>query len=732
MGRNDDKNEIAMRMNSVVPNRRRSDALSVDVMKYSQTDESNELHLRDYLDILVRRKWIVIIFLCSVVLTVAVASYFITPLYNATATIQLKGIKNNLLAFEDAYKGGGNLETQYNIIKSYNLAQRVHASFPADYLIASPASQSLLRSDDEKPQSPLTLGDIKSGLEVIPVKNSDLVKLVFISHDPEFAAKAANAYADEYVNYTRDSKLGPTQSGSMRLEKEVNDMRNKLETSEKKLNQFVASSKHLVSSGTTSSDQNYENLLTKKLSQLSNDLDQATSDRIAKASVYKEIKNSGIDYEVILRNPTIQNLTMDRIKLETEYSKLLKIHKPEYPKMIYLKEEIDKINSTIETEKNKVINTVESDYRLALQKEKSLSQSLDALQKEVNTFQKTMVEFQILNREVTTNRDIYNSLLQRFKEVDISVALTDSDVQIIDRASKPRLPFKPRWIFNLALSIVFGFAGGVFIAFFAEYFDNTVKSEEDISKASRLPLLGKVPSSDSSPKKLLKDNTDHNAAFAEAFRSISTCIQFSNADRPPKKILVTSPIEKEGKTLISTSIAMSLISSHEKGIIIDADLRRPDVHELFDIDNSIGLSSFLAGISEFEGLVKKSPYEGLDVICAGPVPPNPSELLNSTRMKELIEALSTVYDYIIIDSPPVLGMSDSLVLSTVSEGVVVVVKANSTPKEALTQTNYSLRSVNAKMLGVVLNGVEVKKKYAQSSYYSSPYLNSDKDTRKIL
>jgi capsular exopolysaccharide synthesis family protein len=728
MGRNDDKNEIAMRMNSVVPNRRRSDALSVDVMKYSQTDESNELHLRDYLDIIVRRKWIVIIFLCSVVLTVAVASYFITPLYRATATIQLGGIQNNLLSFKDAYEGGSNLETQYNILKSHNLAQRVLASFPADYTISSPASQSFLKQNDEKPKMPVTLGDIRSGLEVVPVKKSDIVNLVFISHDPELASKAANAYADEYVNYTRDSKLGPTQSGSMRLEKEVNDMRNKLETSEKKLNQFVANSKYLYSK----SDQDYENLLTKKLSIISNDLDQASSDRIAKESVFKEIKNSGIDYEVILRNPTIQNLTMDRIKLETEYSKLLKIHKPEYPKMIYLKEEIDKINSSIETEKNKVINTVESDYRLALQKEKSLSQSLDAVQKEVNTFQKTMVKFQILNREVTTNRDIYNSLLQRFKEVDISVALTDSDVQIIDRASKPRLPFKPRWIFNLALSIVFGFAGGVFIAFFAEYFDNTVKSEEDIAKASRLPLLGKVPSSDSSPKKLLKDNTDHNAAFAEAFRSISTCIQFSNADRPPKKILVTSPIEKEGKTLISTSIAMSLISSHEKGIIIDADLRRPDVHELFDIDNSIGLSSFLAGISEFEGLVKKSPYEGLDVICAGPVPPNPSELLNSTRMKELIEALSTVYDYIIIDSPPVLGMSDSLVLSTVSEGVVVVVKANSTPKEALTQTNYSLRSVNAKMLGVVLNGVEVKKKYAQSSYYSSPYLNSDKDTRKIL
>ena len=728
MGRNDNKNEIAMRMKSVVPDRRRGDALSVDVMRHGQTDEGNELHLRDYLEILLRRKWIVVVFMCSVILTVAVASYSIIPLYKATATIQLKGIKNNLLSFENAYEGGSNLETQYNILKSRNMAQRVHLSFPSDYRINSFSSRSLLRSDNKKLQSPVSLGDVMRGMEVVPVKNSDMVNLVFISEDPVFASKAANAYADEYVNYTRDSKLGPTQSGSVRLEKEVDDMRNKLETSEEKLNHFISNSKYLY----TKSDQNFENLLTQKLSKLSNELDQATSDKITKESAFNEIKKEGVDYEIILGNSMIQSLTMDRIKLETEYSKLLKIHKPAYPKMIYIKEEIDKINSTIETEKTKVINTVESDYRLALQKERFLSEALDSVQKEVNVFQRTMVKFQILSREVDTNREIYRSLLQRYKEVDISAALTDSDVQIIDRASVPKGPFKPRWVFNLVLSIVFGFAGGVFLVFFVEYFDNTVKTEEDIAKISRLPMLGKVPSSDNGPKKLLKDNTEHNTAFAEAFRSISTCIQFSNADRPPKQILVTSPIEKEGKTLIATSIAMSLISSQERGVIIDADLRRPDIHELFDIDNSVGLSSFLAGISEFEGLVRKSPYEGLDVICAGPIPPNPSELLNSSRMKELIDALSAVYDYVIIDSPPVLGMSDSLVLSTVIEGVVVVVKANSTPKEALIQTSYSLNSVNAKMLGVILNGVQIKKKYAQSSYYHSPYLSDKSDTGKIL
>ena len=726
--RNKDKNELVRRMEAVVPDRRRGDALLVDTMRYRHSDELNEMHLRDYLEVLIRRKWIIAIFVCSVVLTVAIASYFMTPLYKATATIQLKGVKNNLLSFEDVYKDGSNLETEYNILKSRNLAIRVHASFPAEYTISPPDSKTLFKSDEEFQRTPVTLGEVIKGLEIIPVKKSDLVNLVFTSDDPVFAARAANVYADEYINYTRDSKLGPTKSGSIRLEKEVNEMRNKLETSEKNLNHFIANSKHLY----TKTDQNFENLLTNKLSSLSDKLDQATSDRITKESIFKEIKRNGIDYEIILRNPMIQSLTMDRIKLETEYSKLLKIHKPEYPKMIAIKEQIDNINSTIKAEKNKVINTVESDYRLALQEERSLSESLKSVQKEVNELQKTMVEFQILTREVETNREIYNSLLQRFKEVDISAALTDSDVQIIDRASVPRNPFKPNWVNNILLSVIFGLFGGVFIAFFAEYFDDTVKSDEDISKTSNLPVLGQVPATENNPKQMLKDNTEHNAAFAEAFRSISTCIQFSNAERPPKQILITSPMEQEGKTLISSSIAMSLVSSQERGVIIDADMRRPDLHELFNIDNSNGLSSFLAGVSEFDGLVKQSPYAGLDVISAGPSPPNPSELLNSSRMKELIDALSAVYDYIIIDSPPVLGMSDSLVLSTITDGVIVVVKASSTSKEALTQTNYSLKSVNATMLGVVLNGVNIKKKLGSSSYYNSSYLNKDSSTKKIL
>jgi capsular exopolysaccharide synthesis family protein len=189
---------------------------------------------------------------------------------------------------------------------------------------------------------------------------------------------------------------------------------------------------------------------------------------------------------------------------------------------------------------------------------------------------------------------------------------------------------------------------------------------------------------------------------------------------------------QEGKTIISTSIARSLTSSYQKGIIIDADLRKPDVHNVFNIDNSNGLSSFLAGISEFDGLVKKSPYAGLDIVTAGPIPPNPSELLNSLRMRELIDALSAAYDFIIIDSSPVLGMSDSLILSTIAEAVILVVKANTTPGDALSQTNRSFRNVNAKILGVVLNGVDTNSKYNNSSYYYSPYLNDNGKEKKLV
>ncbi|RJQ42893.1 MAG: polysaccharide biosynthesis tyrosine autokinase, partial [Nitrospiraceae bacterium] len=453
------------------------------------------------------------------------------------------------------------------------------------------------------------------------------------------------------------------------------------------------------------------------------------ADRISKEAIYKEVRKSDVDYGVVLQDPLIRSLTDRYVNLESEYFNLLQVHKPEYPKMIRLREQMEKLKETIGTQEQKIINTLSSDYQLALKKEKFLIAAIEKLRNEVSNLQDKIVQIQILKREVDTNSELYNALLQRLKEVGVSAALTESNVQVLDRAQVPRSPFKPKKGFNAALSLILGLFGGVFLAFFVEYFDQTIRTPQDVEKWSRLPVIGMVP--------LIKDNlressssvSDNTQVLTESFRSIGTWIKFANSSVKPRQILVTSPLEGEGKTLVSINTAMSLLNVVGKGVIIDADFRRPCVHTSLDLDNSTGLSSFLSGTSEFDQLIKKSSVTGLDVITSGPMPHNPSEVLNSDRMRELMDALSAMYDFIVIDSAPLLGLSDSLILSASVDSVMLVVKSGQTPKDALIQSNKVLLKVATKILGVVLNGTDIKKKYGYSYCHTS--YGNDKQVKKI-
>ena len=713
-------------------------------------ETERQAHLKDYIDILLRRKWIVIVFLITVVVTVTIFSFTMTPVYKASTSIQLKGGKTELTEYKEVYRQQSALETQYNVLKSRALAQRVAQRFPVedikvdsdkDYLSVIKSSiLGLLHFEKDKPVdfaegeiideetgepvdseipeedkgAHVSVGTIKNGVEIDPVKNTDIVQISFVSPDPEFAMNVANAYAEEYFNYTHESKLKPTVEGGKRLKKQVEDMRVKLEASEKELHEYVGKSKYIVAR----SDQDYEDLLANKFSKLAKELDAATTKRIDKETEYKEVEQYGIAYNSAIRNPIIQPLVKKYIELESQYAELLLIHKPEYPKMIRIKEQIDNIKDRIKNEEQAIVDSLKSEYYLALNKEKNLINITDEMRTEMTQFQNDLSEFLRMKREVHSNREIYDSLLQRLKEVEINIALEKNDVQILDIASVPKSPFKPKKGFNFILSIVFGLFGGSFLAFFVEYFDDSIKNENDIEKAVQLPVFGSVPFLKEKSNTVSMD-LNGNIAFSEALRSIGTRIHFANTGNQPKHILITSPVEREGKSLISASVAISLMSTHGKGLVIDADLRRPKIHSLFNLDNSVGLSSFLSDAVEFENLIKQSSYEGLDVITAGPVPPNASELLYSSKMKEMVDALSITYDYIIFDSPPVLGVADSLILSTVCAGVILVVRSMKTSKEALIKSRKALISVNANTIGAVLNGVQTNGKIHQSSYYAS-------------
>lgn len=393
-----------------------------------------------------------------------------------------------------------------------------------------------------------------------------------------------------------------------------------------------------------------------------------------------------------------------------------------------LKAQIDAISERIAQERANLVGSIKSDYDAALKKEQNLKGAFNSQQSKVLDFQGRAVQYQILKREVDVNKELMNNLLQRLNEVGVAAMSKASSIQIVDRAMYPKRPFKPNLPLNFFLSVMFGLMGGIGLAFVLEYFDNTVKDTETIEKSMRLPSLGMIPFQSELEGKVRPNLValDSRNPVAEAFRSIGTFLLLSSSSRPPKMILVTSPGEKEGKTTVSINIASALSESLGNGLIIDADMRRPNIHKSYGLDNKVGLSSFLSGNYPFNPddgkFIKKTSIKGLSVITSGPVAPNPSELLYSTSMQSLLANLDAMFNFIIIDAPPVMGMPDSVLLSSFVDGTVLVVKAGSTQREALSETNRIFKNVNTKLLGVVLNGVKRDDlKYGYYSHYFSSY-----------
>ncbi len=714
--------EKAARMRGDLTPAPKQETSRAENFRFYLEEGEKRVHLRDYLDVLLRRKWIAIVFLISVVTIATLVSFLMKPLYKATATIQIKNENPSILTFKNIYQGTTPeeeyYETQYNILKSRSLAKRIIAKLPREKETKFVSEKGALNKQEKfnEVDGERLIDSFITSIEVQPIKKSQLIKINFISYNPEFASQVTNTIANEYINFTLESKLGPTQLARKRLEDQVEAMREKLEDSERHLNDYVARSQIIL----LGKQGDYESILTQKLTELSKELDKETANRISKQAIYQEVRKSDADYSFVLENPLIQSLKEEYTKLESKYFNLSNVFKPEYPAMLRLEKEIENLKNRIEIEEQKIINALESDYNITLKKETSLSSAIETLRKDVLVLQQQMIQYQMLKREVDTNKELYTSLLTRLKEVDVSTTLSESNIQILDRAEIPLSPFKPKKAQNIGLSLIVGLLGGVFLAFFVEYFDNSIRTADVIEKKSHLPVIGLVPISRATSGELIRSfNSNDIGPFAEAFRTIGTYIKFTSAFKPPRQILITSPMEQDGKTTLVVNLAKSLVELWGKGIVVDADLRRPCIHSYFGVDNSTGLSSFLSGTIEYDGLIRKIPDLGIDFITAGPVPTNPSELLNSSRMRELINILSSTYDYLIIDSPPVLGLSDTLILSTFIESVVIVVKASNTPKDALTQAIKHLKGVNAKMLGVVLNGLNMQTRYGYSNYYTS-------------
>jgi capsular exopolysaccharide synthesis family protein len=721
----------------------------------SQSSLIEEIHLRDYLRVMYKRRWTIIACFFLIVVSVAIYTFTSTPIYRGTATVIIEKDNPNVLSIQEIMavdsSGTDYYQTQYKIIESRSLARKVISKLnlaeseefnpkPKDDFISTTKQSirdtitswkkfvnDLLVTDDklatEEIDSDLALVDaFTARVTVEPIRNSRLVKVSFDAKNPHMAAKIANAIAQSYIEQNLENKLDAVQNAVSWLDERIQEERAKVEQAELKLQRYKE--ENSIITGFSSDN---ENITAQKLAELNSQVIEAEAKRVEAQTRYEQtnrlLKQGGMVDSIpeILNSELIRSIKQSEVELSKRLSELSKKYGSRHPQIIAVKAELQTLEKRRTIEIRKVINSLKSEYEVALAREQSLKVSLGKLKKEALELNKKSIEFGVLQREAENSREMYELLIKRFKEASLTEDIKAGNIRIIDRAEIPDTAVKPKKKLNLLLGLIVGLTLGVGLAFFLEYLDNTIKTPDDVKKLLKIPYLAPVPEFEfdqtgSAYPEIIAYNMPKSTA-SEAYRGLRTSLLFSSAGNPPQVLMITSAGPGEGKTLTSVNLATTMAQFGSKVILIDCDLRRPRLHRVMKIDRENGTSNILAGSQDHASLIQHTEIKNLDVIPSGPVPPNPSELLGSLRMQKLIETLRKHYDRIIIDSPPVTAVTDSTMLSNVVDGVVLVVRAGETAKDVVVNGLDSLRSVKAKILGAVLNGVNIGK----DSYYYYQY-----------
>ena len=732
---------------------------------YPPPQEEKEINLRDYWKVIRKRGWTIIAFFLIVVLTTGIGTFTMKPIFRGTATIQINKENPQIVDFKEVFAVNtmdlDYYQTQYKILESRSLAKRViqflklseHSEFlpqpqtpfqkwksnilsPIFALFAASDKKSTSDKDPSgSEKETLLINQFLKRLTIEPIRNSRLVKIHFDSNNPELSVQVPNTLAANYIQQNLESRFDATQQAKEWLTGQLEDLKAKVERADEALEAF--GSNH----GIISLDEK-ENVIILRLKELNEALTKAESERMAKEGLYKQTKGSSDSLPSILENRLIQDLKQTYIQLEAQHMKLSETFKPEYPDMVRLKTQMGTIQKRLDAEVNKIITAIKNDYESSLRREFLLRQAFEQQKARAMEMKGDAIQYNILKREADTNKELYKGLLQRMKEAGIQAGIMASNIQVVDQAELPAKPYKPNKQLNLLLAAVVGLFLGVGLAFFFEYLDNTVKTPEDVEQMIRLPSFGMVPEISSERRKKLESGASYpvelitfghpKSMLSEAYRNIRTSILLSFSEKPPKKIVISSPNPAEGKTTTVINTAIALSQTGAQVLIIDTDLRKPRVHKVFDQENGVGLSNFLSGHAELDSIIKKTEVPNLYYIPSGPIPPNPSELVSSNRFKNMLASLGERFDHLVLDSPPVLGFADAIILSTSVDGVILVVLGGKTPRETLQRAKDVLHQVNVKILGVVINRIDIQRSDYGYYYYRYHHYYGKEGKKKEL
>jgi capsular exopolysaccharide synthesis family protein len=734
------------------------DPLAVNGLQSRQHDFIAPLHpLLHYWQVLRKRKWIVLA-TCVIVFSIsAIATLSETRMYQATSKVAIFPEVPNVLGFKDMpdytpdFEMDATLQTQVAILRSDALALKtievMHLYRDSRFTTVKPEPDPAMPGSNMEPdsaQAASLLGQFRGGLNVQLVPSTRLIQVSYTHPNPQFATEATNTLVKTFIEENFRTKYASANQTSDWLSKELDDLQLKVQTSEEKLVRYQKDH------GIVGVDEK-QNTVTEKLVELNKELTEAQTDRIEKEANYKLASEGDPEFfSKATANGRAGADLIDKLRekesdLETQYAMATTQFGTSYPKVTELSNQLKQVRSAIETEKTRIKEKMRDEYLAALQRENLLENAFNQQKQEQNKLNESAIEFTVLKRDAETNRQLYQDLLQRLKEAGVSAGLRSSNIRIVDIARVPAAPISPNVHRSLVLGFLLGLGLALGLAFVVETFDSTIRSIEEVHAVSTLPALGTIPLQldGSVRKRMLTISADSEkpgspalvtyerpkSEAAEAYRALRTSILLSSFGAPPKVILVTSAMPQEGKTTISANCALVLAQRGSRVLLVDADLRRPGIEKLFGLKSHRGLSSLVSGSCSSEDVIlRSSEVPNLWVLPAGPIPPQPAELLGSAVMKDEIARWRTEYDHIIIDTPPCLSVTDAVLLSPEADRVILVARSGQTTRPALRRACDLLLQVNAKVMGIVLNALNlntVEGYYYYGGSYTNNYYSDD-------
>ena len=713
-----------------------------------------DVHILDRLAVLYRYRHIALAVFLLTSVAIMIQGYTDIQLYLAQGRLlieseqstALPGLQSTEQYYEDpqAY-----YNTQYKIIMGRDLTRRVIRKlrveqYPEFNGTAEPARTPVSMLTDlkdrmvglvrpgpavvEAPPAPEALDEAAlidaflGRVAVNQVPDSRLVDVSFRSIDPKFSALAVNTLLDEYVDQNLAVKVASTQSTLDWLSGELEKQQKKVQESERSLTEYRERQNAM-----SLDDRN--NVVVTRYQRVNEELMRVKSEKAQKQALFEQVKaiNTGTSPDVIpsiSQNPQVVAARGKLTSLQTERVKLLERYGPRYPSVVSNANAIEEARAQVELEQARAIQQIKTDFDTAALAEQTLTRNLEAAKADVNDLGRKSVDYNVMEREAKSNQSVYDTLLQQDKELRVSSASRRNNVRVVDRAEIPKAPTRPAGQRTWFLSLAIGLATAVAVAFGLDYMNDTIKTPEDVSQRLKLPFLGLVPSVRGDKHPLLASSHVPND-FGESFRALRTSLMSKYSEPGTKILVVTSAQPLEGKTITAANIAMSLAYGGARVLLIDADMRRPGLHRPLRLTNERGLSQVLNGQARVRDVIQRTVDPNLLAITAGKTPPNPSELLSSERMKTLMTNLAHgAFDWILIDTPPVLAVTDAVILAPHVAGVIYVIGAEMTRRRLAERALETILSANPKSVCAVLNKVDFSRnKYYYSRYYGHQYKN---------